>query len=86
MLFLMMLIRKVGFHPLSTTTVISVGAGASSDLSISSVRGCAGEWAAWPPLITSIADPPHLLRGTDREPDRTGDLGQCIDLRAAWCC
>lgn len=68
---------KVGLDPLSTTTVISVGAGVVSLLFLPFVGLPA--WAAWPWLITSIAI--HLIYFAALiESYRTGDLGQVYPI------
>src|SRR4029450_13310662 len=68
---------KVGLDPLSTTTLISVGAGLIEFLLLPLVGLPA--WAAWPWLIASIAI--HLIYFASLiESYRTGDLGQVYPI------
>ncbi|HEY3222656.1 MAG TPA: EamA family transporter [Pseudolabrys sp.] len=68
---------KVGLDPLSTTTLISVGAGLVAFLFLPFVGMPA--WAAWPWLIASIAI--HLIYFASLiESYRTGDLGQVYPI------
>jgi drug/metabolite transporter (DMT)-like permease len=68
---------KVGLDPLSTTTLISVGAGAVALALMPFVGAPAG--AAWPWLIASVAI--HLVYFASLiESYRTGDLGQVYPI------
>jgi drug/metabolite transporter (DMT)-like permease len=68
---------KVGLDPLSTTTLISVGAGLVAFLFLPFVGLPA--WTAWPWLIASIAI--HLVYFASLiESYRTGDLGQVYPI------
>ena len=68
---------KVGLDPLSTTTLISVGAGVVALLFLPFVGVPA--WAAWPWLVASIAI--HLIYFAALiESYRTGDLGQVYPI------
>jgi drug/metabolite transporter (DMT)-like permease len=68
---------KVGLDPLSTTTLISLGAGAVALLFIPFVGVPA--WAAWPWLIASVII--HLFYFASLiESYRTGDLGQIYPI------
>jgi drug/metabolite transporter (DMT)-like permease len=68
---------KVGLDPLSTTTLISIGAGVVALVLLPFVGAPA--WAAWPWLIASVAI--HLLYFASLiESYRTGDLGQVYPI------
>jgi drug/metabolite transporter (DMT)-like permease len=68
---------KVGLDPLSTTTLISIGAGVVA-LFLSPFVGVPA-WAAWPWLIGSVAI--HLVYFASLiESYRTGDLGQVYPI------
>jgi drug/metabolite transporter (DMT)-like permease len=68
---------KVGLDPLSTTTLISIGAGVVALVLLPFVGVPA--WAAWPWLIGSIAI--HLVYFASLiESYRTGDLGQVYPI------
>jgi drug/metabolite transporter (DMT)-like permease len=68
---------KVGLDPLSTTTLISLGAGLVA-LALAPLVGLPA-WAAWPWLIASVIV--HLCYFASLiESYRTGDLGQVYPI------
>src|SRR5262249_1052724 len=68
---------KVGLDPLSTTTLISLGAGVVA-LALVPLTGVPA-WAAWPWLLASVAI--HLFYFASLiESYRTGDLGQVYPI------